>query len=300
MIEMFDATTKTTTETKENIESNAFTMIVKTKRKSVVTPPESPKIKLSKICVECSVNFLSKSKDYVRCERCHRELVNAMNHWSTYLTTQAYHPLRVVRVSPSNMKIRMKKCHMDWQWKYLWILSRLVALIDKSRGKTTTQIPCSSIQAMKNGLRELRCNLLDGMFDSESAICRDIRSVWKMHLKSDKVAFDKTAREAYICAFGLNAYFESMRGHSMRGFSYPSKLSERGKRWYNASCRSNVYDITMNEENEMEIDLETADELQQTTSQASKYALSRANIPKMMSQLSGFLEPYGDFVYVAY
>ena len=72
----------------------------------------------------------------------------------------------------------------------------------------------------------------------------------KRHLKSDKVAFDKTAREGYKCAFGLNAYFESMRGHSMRGFCYPSKLSVRGKRWYNASCGSKVYDVTMNDDDD--------------------------------------------------
>jgi len=234
-------------------------------------------------------------------DECHRELVKAMNRWNTFLTARAYHPLKIVHASSSNnMKIRMKRCHVDWEWKYLWILSRLASLIDKSRGKTTTRFACSSIEAMRNKLRELRNDLLDGKFDTEVSISRITRDVWKRYLKSDKVAFDKTAREGYKCAFGLNAYFESMRGHSMRGFCYPSKLSVRGKRWYNASCGSKVYDVTMNDDDEEEEkdDEEEKMDVEEKSDETSQFALSKANIPKVMSRISAFIEPYGDFVYV--
>ena len=142
---------------------------------------------------------------------------------------------------------------------------------------------------MRNRIRELRNDLLDGKFDTEVSISRVTRDVWKRHLKSDKVAFDKTAREGYKCAFGLNAYFESMRGHSMRGFCYPSKLSVRGKRWYNASCGSKVYDVTMNDddedddgekEEEEEEKKDDEEEKMDVEEETSQFALSKANIPK--------------------
>eukprot|EP00938_MAST-03A_sp_MAST-3A-sp1_P000409 g409.t1 len=298
---MMTTETTTTTSSKENTQSNSFTVIVETKGKDVVTPPQSPKrLDVSKFCVHCGKEFLSNSADFVRCDECHRELVKAMNRWNTFLTARAYHPLKIVHASSSNnMKIRMKRCHVDWEWKYLWILSRLASLIDKSRGKTTTRFACSSIEAMRNKLRELRNDLLDGKFDTEVSISRITRDVWKRYLKSDKVAFDKTAREGYKCAFGLNAYFESMRGHSMRGFCYPSKLSVRGKRWYNASCGSKVYDVTMNDDDEEEEkdDEEEKMDVEEKSDETSQFALSKANIPKVMSRISAFIEPYGDFVY---
>ena len=186
---------------------SSFTVMLP-KKTNVVTPPESPSPDVCVRCVQCSEEFLTQWKQTVRCEKCHQELVNAMNQWNTYLTSQGYHPLKIVRTSQSNMKIRMKKCHADWEWKYLWILSRLSSLIDKSKGKTTTLLSCPGIQAMKNGLRELRMNLLDGKFESEMSIERYTVQVWKKYLKSDKVAFDMNSKEGYKCAFGLNAYVD--------------------------------------------------------------------------------------------
>ena len=84
-----------------------------TKGKDVVTPPQSPKrLDVSKFCALCK-EFVSNSA--IRCDDVYDELVKAMNRWNTFLTARAYHPLKVVHASSSNMKIRMKRCHVDWE-----------------------------------------------------------------------------------------------------------------------------------------------------------------------------------------
>ena len=57
------------------------------------------------------------------------------------------------------------------------------------------------------------------------------------------------------------------------------------------TCKFSVGEAQKDDEEE-KMDVEEKEE------ETSQFALSKANIPKVMSRISAFIEPYGDFVYV--
>ena len=88
----------------------------------------------------------------------------------------------------------------------------------------------------------------------------------------------------------------------MRDFRvYRNNKDERGKRWYNASCRSKIYNVEVELLENKDIDTkeeeEEEEEESQETIKSSKYALSKEKKSMMLSRVSEYIEPYGDFAY---
>ena len=96
------------------------------------------------------------SNSAIRCDECYDELVKAMNRWNTFLTARAYHPLKVVHASSSNMKIRMKRCHVDWEGSICGS-SRLVGSVNPEARRPHGLFVRDSSEEQ---IRELRNDLL--------------------------------------------------------------------------------------------------------------------------------------------